>query len=106
MPPGWSASQRVGDDSVFRASQEGYPIPVRPPSLAEILAGRPTAEKEGGGDHSSLQTGITEEGFVGQAGTAFGACGEGSASSFAMMFKDVHPELFSCEQQQQQGVPK
>lgn len=101
VPPVWSASQTVGGESLVGASLDGYAIPVRPPSLAEILAGRPVEEKEVVRGHSSLQTSTTEERFVGQPGTAFGGCGEDSASSFAMMFKDVHGEPSSLEQQPQ-----
>lgn len=80
VPPGWSASQTVGGESVVGASQDLYAIPVRPPSLAEILTGRSVPEKEGVGEHSSLHPSATGEGFV-VPGTAFGGCGEGSASS-------------------------
>ena len=100
VPPGWSASQAVGGESVVGAGQEGYAIPVRPPSLAETLAGRSVAEKEGVQEHSNLQLSATGEGFV-VPGTAIGGYGQGSAGSLAMVFKDVNRAPFSREQQPQ-----
>ncbi|CAM9103685.1 unnamed protein product [Laminaria digitata] len=101
VPPGLAASQSVAHESIVGASHEGYASPVRSPSLAEILASKPPAEKEGVGDYSSLPTGAAREGFVGQPGTTCGAGTEDNTSSFALMFKHVNREPFSREQQQQ-----